>query len=204
MIPLAYVRVTRVTITLPAWLIAYEASLSNKEFNSDEEMIQVAIDISAKNVETGSGGPFGTAIYERNKATNKCRLFAVGANQVVSLSNSTLHGETVAIQFAQKKLKNFTMMSDDKEYILCTSCEPCAMCLGATFWSGVSELICAATKTDAESIGFQEGPVFEESYKILEEAGIKVKKTILRDKANKVLSDYGKTGVIYNGNSKVD
>lgn len=154
--------------------------------------MQVAVDISAKSVEIGSGGPFGTAIYERDKATGKCRLFAVGANQVVSLGNSTLHGETVAIQFAQKKLKDFTMRSEDKEYILCTSCEPCAMCLGATFWSGVSELSCAGTKEDAEAIGFDEGPVFEQSTEKLEEVGIKVKKNTLRDKANKILSGYGK------------
>ena len=145
-------------------------------------------------------GPFGTAIFERNKSTGKARLYAVGANRVVPLNNSTLHGETVAIQFAQQKKQTFSLKGDEeKEYILCTSCEPCAMCLGATFWSGVSCMICAATKSDAEAIGFDEGPVFEESYKKLEEAGIKVTRNVLRDEGAKVLKKYGEEGLIYNG-----
>jgi len=150
----------RLVITLPSWLSAYEASLSNKMFETDEQMMAVAIEISSRNVSTGDGGPFGCAIFERDRNTKKSRLFAVGANRVVPLHNSTLHGETVAIQFAQKKLKNFSLrpsVASNKEYVMCTSCEPCAMCLGATFWSGVSEMTCAATKDDAEEIGFDEG-----------------------------------------------
>ena len=59
-------------------------------------------------------------------------------------------------------------------------------------------MICAATKDDAESIGFDEGPVFEESYKKLREAGIIVTRRVLRDEGAKVLADYGKLGLIYN------
>ena len=59
-------------------------------------------------------------------------------------------------------------------------------------------MVCSATKDDAESIGFNEGPVFPESYKALESAGCKVVRRVLRDEGAKVLHDYGKTGVIYN------
>jgi tRNA(Arg) A34 adenosine deaminase TadA len=181
-------------------LTSYEASLAEKVFESKEEMMAVAVEISARNVESGTGGPFGAAVFERSKSMQTSRLFAVGANRVVNLNNSTLHGETVALQFAQQKLQSFSLRSDgDKEYVLCTSCEPCAMCLGATFWSGVSEMVCAATKEDAESIGFDEGPVFPESYCKLEEVGTKVTRRILRDEGAKVLKDYGSsTGIIYN------
>lgn len=72
------------------------------------------------------------------------------------------------------------------------------MCLGATLWSGVTRLVCGATKADASTIGFDEGPVFEESYKHLEEAGIEVKRKVLRQEAAAVLENYGKIGVIYN------
>jgi len=88
--------------------------------------------------------------------------------------------------------------ADGKEYLLYTSCEPCAMCLGGTLWSGVSELVCAATKDDAEAIGFNEGPVFDESYKQLEAAGVKVKRRVLRNEGAAVLQEYGKVGKIYN------
>ena len=164
-------------------------------------MIALAVEIAAKNVSENTGGPFGCAIFERDVATGTAKLFAVGANRVVTLNNATLHAEMVAIQFAQKKLQNFSMKEavEGKEYLLCTSCEPCCMCLGGTLWSGVSELICSAAKADAEKIGFNEGPVFPESYKELEEVGIKVKKGVLRSKGAAVLEKYGETGVIYNG-----
>jgi tRNA(Arg) A34 adenosine deaminase TadA len=177
-------------------------SLANVEFLSDEDMVAVAVHISAKNVQHGTGGPFGCAIFERCKTTGICKLFSVGANRVMALNNSTLHGEMVAIQFAQTKLQTYSMrlvgQQTNKEYVLCTSCEPCAMCLGATLWSGVDEMICSATKHDAEAIGFNEGPVFEESYNHLIASGVSVKRNILRDSGASVLKQYGETGVIYN------
>jgi len=42
-------------------------------------------------------------------------------------------------------------------------------------------MVCAATKADAEAIGFDEGPVFPESYDALERAGIKVRRNVLRE-----------------------
>ena len=190
----------RVTITLSPWLMAYEKSLQDKIFTTDEEMMAVAIEISARNVSEGTGGPFGCAIFERD-IHGKCKLFSVGANRVVPLSNSTLHGEMVAIQFAEQKLKSFSLRqaSSDKDYIMCTSCEPCAMCLGGTLWAGPTEMLCSATKDDAEAIGFNEGPIFPESYSYLEKAGIKVKRSIMREQGAKVLKEYGETGAIYNG-----
>jgi tRNA(Arg) A34 adenosine deaminase TadA len=199
-----------VTVSLPQWAQDSFSEYASKTYDTDEEKMALAIDLSAKNVEADTGGPFGSAIYEGNK------LVAIGMNRVVPLSNSTLHGETVAIQMAQSKLKTFSLkipkecktVSDDdggggnetkfRDFELFTSCEPCAMCLGATLWSGVSKLVCGAAKCDASAIGFDEGPVFEESYRHLEQAGIEVKRQVLKEEAATVLSDYGKTGVIYN------
>jgi len=191
----------RLTISLPQWLVKYEDSLESTEFQTEEEMMKVAIDISARNVQHG-GGPFGCAIFERNRDTKKTKLFATGANRVVQLNNCCLHGETVAIQFALQRKKNFSLGAkegDKVDYVLCTSCEPCAMCMGAVFWSGVSEMVCGATKDDAERIGFDEGPVYPQSYKDLEKTGTVVKRNVLRKEAASVLEHYGKVGVIYNG-----
>ena len=167
-----------------------------------EEMSAFAVEISARNVSEGTGGPFGCAIFQRHKKTRQTTLFAVGCNRVVPLTNSTLHAEMVAIQFAQKKLQKFSMKpgeEDEYEYVLCTSCEPCCMCLGGIMWSGVNELVCSAAKADAEKIGFNEGPVFPESYTQLEEIGIKVIKGVKRAEGAAVLEQYGASGVIYNG-----
>ena len=158
-------------------------------------------------------------------STNKgsyCKLVSIGMNRVVPLNNSTLHGEMVAIQLAQQKIGSFTLMVDKEEGIctkvgddsgdskeeklkkkkrqfeLFTSCEPCTMCLGATLWSGVSRIVCGATKDDAQSIGFDEGPVYTSSYTHLEGCGVAVTKNVLREKAADVLRRYGSSGLIYN------
>jgi len=58
-------------------------------------------------------------------------------------------------------------------------------------------MLCSGTKDDAEAIGFNEGPVFPESYVALEEAGTKVKRCVSRNAAAAVLKKYGEEGVIY-------
>mmetsp|Transcript_23373 Transcript_23373/g.39664 ORF Transcript_23373/g.39664 Transcript_23373/m.39664 type:complete len:164 (-) Transcript_23373:127-618(-) len=160
----------------------------------------LAVELSATNVRKGTGGPFGCAIFERDVKTGEMKLTSVGMNQVVTLNNSALHGEMLAIQFAQMKLHTYSLQNatPGKEYEMFTSCEPCCMCLGGTLWSGVSRIVCAATKADATAIGFDEGPVNDDSYAHLEKAGIMVTKNVLRDEANKVLQNYGKNGVLYN------
>jgi len=114
----------------------------------------------------------GSAIFSR-LPDRTLRLLSIGCNLVVPENNSLLHGETVAIQVAQSKLAAFSLRAEGN-YELFTSCEPCCMCLGATLWSGVSRIVCGATKEDAGKIGFDEGPVFSESYEHLERAGIEV------------------------------
>ncbi|KAL7546261.1 hypothetical protein ACHAWF_009595 [Thalassiosira exigua] len=86
-----------------------------------------------------------------------------------------------------------------RRFELFTSCEPCAMCLGATLWSGASRIVCGATKDDAQAVGFDEGPVFEESYRHLERSGVEVTRGVLREEAAGVLRRYGASaGIVYN------
>jgi tRNA(Arg) A34 adenosine deaminase TadA len=77
---------------------------------------------------------------------------------------------------------------------LVSSCEPCAMCLGATLWSGVRRLVAGATKADAESIGYDEGPVFPESYAYLERKGVEVVRGVRRDAARALFAAYAAAG----------
>lgn len=188
-----------VTISLPDWI--NDPNYYSREYDSVEERMSLAIEFSARNVAEGTGGPFGCAIFEVNAKTGKSILVSAGVNQVVPLTNSTLHGEMVAIQFAQQKLQCFSLQQTGREhatYELYTSCEPCCMCLGGTLWSGVSKLVCAATKADAGAIGFDEGPVFAESYEHLEKAGIEVLRGVLQKEGAEVLKKYGENGLIYN------
>ena len=182
-----------VTITLPDWV---EALVQwDQPYPDDTAKMTLAIELSKQNVLRGTGGPFGTAIFDR--ATNL--LVGVGVNRVVPLSNSTLHGETVAIMQAEQALGHFSLASATGRELF-TSCEPCAMCLGAVLWSGVNRLVCAGVAADARAIGFDEGPVYDSSYQYLTKAGVEVVRLVQRDAAAKVLNDYlNHGGTIYNG-----
>jgi tRNA(Arg) A34 adenosine deaminase TadA len=169
----------------------------DRRYASNDEKMRLAIAVSRENVVRGTGGPFGAAIFERDSG----RLVAVGMNSVVRLNNCTLHGEMVAFMMAQRRIGSFTLHSPTlPAHELFTSCEPCAMCLGATLWSGVRRVVCGAAREDASRLNFEEGPVFPESYRYLEDRGIVIEHNVLRDEARAVLELYRTTsGKIYNG-----
>lgn len=169
----------------------------NRTYASDEDRMRLAIAVSRANVESGTGGPFGSAIFESESG----RLVAVGMNSVVRLSNCVLHGETFAFMMAQQVTGSFTLNAPNlPRHELHTSCEPCAMCLGATLWSGVRRVVYGATREDATILKFEEGPVFPESYKYLEDRGIEIVRQVLREEAKSVLEFYrARGGKIYNG-----
>lgn len=166
-------------------------------YSSDDKRMRVAIAVARTNVERGTGGPFGAAIFEIPSG----RLVAVGMNSVVRLNNCALHGEMMAFMMAQARLRSFTLNTPElPDHELFTSCEPCAMCLGATLWSGVKRVVYGATREDASRLNFEEGPVFPESYKYLEDRGISIVRNVLREEAREVLEMYrAKGGRIYNG-----
>ena len=161
-------------------------------YASDEDKMRLAIELARLNVQEG-GGPFGAAVFEMGSG----RLVSVGMNMVVPSNNSMLHGEVVAFMMAQARLETFSLGAGHE---MATSCEPCAMCLGATLWSGVKRIICGATREDAEALQFDEGPVFPESYAYLADRGIEVVRGVCRDEAAGVLELYRTlNGIVYNG-----
>ena len=182
-------------IEYPPWVD--EVVEWDRPYHTDNERMRLAIKVARTNVERGTGGPFGAAIFE----TVSGRLVSVGMNSVVRYNNCTLHGEMVAFMMAQQRLGSFTLKSATlPRHELYTSCEPCAMCLGTTLWSGVQRVVCGAARDDASILNFEEGPVFPESYRYLEERGIEIVHNVMRDEARAVLELYrSKSGKIYNG-----
>ncbi len=158
--------------------------------------MRFVIDLARENVIRGTGGPFAAAVFREDDGA----LIAAGVNSVLRLNNAMLHAEVVALMFAQARVGSYTLRAVGASYDLVTSCEPCAMCLGATLWSGVQRLVCGATRDDAGRIGFDEGPVFPESYAYLEQRGMTVVRQVLRAEAADVLDWYLRSGgVVYNG-----
>jgi len=169
----------------------------NGHYGTDEEKMRLAITIARQNVLASTGGPFGAAVFESGTG----RLVSVGMNSVVRLNNSTLHAEMLAFMTAQARLASYTLAgSDMPAHELISSCEPCAMCLGATLWSGARRVVCGAAREDVEALGFDEGPVFPDSYQYLEQRGIRFVRHVLREPARDVLKLYqASSGPVYNG-----
>ena len=182
-------------ITLPSWVES--AVTFNHEYDSVEDRMRLVIDVSRQNVEHGTGGPFGAAVFEMDTG----RLVSVGMNLVVASHNSTLHAEMVALMMAEHRLASHTLRDHGfPDHEIVTSCDPCAMCLGAVLWSGVRRVVCGADREDARVLGFDEGPAFAESHGYLEERGIEVVRGVLRERARGVFQLYKDNGgVIYNG-----
>lgn len=183
-----------VTVDLPSWVD--EVVDWDRRYADDAERVGLAIALSRENVDRRTGGPFGAAVFESSSGA----LVAVGVNGVERLGNAVLHGEVVAIMLAQRRVGSFTLGGPGAPAReLVSSCEPCAMCLGATLWSGVQRLVFAATRDDAAAVAFDEGPVFPESYAYLEQRGIRIDREIGRAEAAAVLRLYrDRGGLIYN------
>ena len=185
---------TSLGITLPAWVeerVAGEGPLA-----TDDARMTLAVGLARENVARG-GGPFGAVVVERESG----RVVAAGVNLVVPERSSLLHAEVVAVLAAERRLGHHALRGEGlAEHELVSSCDPCAMCLGATLWSGVRRLVCGADRTDAEAVGFDEGPVFDASYAYLEARGVEVVRGVLREEAAAVLLEYAEGGgPVYNG-----
>jgi tRNA(Arg) A34 adenosine deaminase TadA len=180
--------ISSITIQYPAWLAG--AIDWQRRYATDEEKMAVAILLSRLNVTHRTGEPFGAAIFR----SDDNQLISVGMSQVVRQSNSILHAEVMAIMMAEQRLHVFNLRVGGQRHELFSSCEPCAMCLGATHWSSVTRLVCGATRDDAQHIGFDEGPVFPASYQYLADRGVTIVRSVRREEARAVIEAYAAGG----------
>jgi tRNA(Arg) A34 adenosine deaminase TadA len=198
---------SKLVLCLPDWVGQFLAG-AERIFTSVEERMRLVITLSRLNIEHGTGGPFGAAVFEQETG----RLVAPGVNMVIPANCSIAHAEIVSISIAQQVLGHYDLSGEEmpsavghplREYELVTSTAPCAMCLGAIPWSGVRRVICGARDEDARSIGFDEGTKPLNWVSSLETRGITIIQDVLREEARKVLSQYYESGgVIYNARQR--
>ena len=188
--------------TLPEFHLSYPEWVSrfvdwDRPYLRIDDRMELVIGLARENVLRDKGGPFGAAVFDLSSG----KVVAVGVNLVVPKHSSVLHAEMVALLMAGERLSSHTLGAPGMPvHEVTTSCEPCAMCLGAILWSGAKRLACGATREDAARIGFDEGPVFPESYKYLEDRGIEIERGIMRSAAVEILDLYlERGGEIYNG-----
>lgn len=179
-----------IQLSLPAWT-AEVLPQRGDHYAKLIDRMALALDLARRNIERGTGGPFGAAVFERDSG----RLIAIGVNVVVSSACSHAHAEMMALGIAQQRLGTYDLGAEGlPAHELVTSCEPCAMCFGAIPWSGVRRLVCGARSQDAGLIGFDEGPKPEDWVGALQARQIAVERDVLREEARELLRSYRETG----------
>jgi tRNA(Arg) A34 adenosine deaminase TadA len=175
-------------LTLPPW-IHTEVDVTRR-YVDDEAKLALAIQLSHRNIELGSGGPFGAAVFD-----GEGHLLSVGVNRVVPQTCSVAHAEMMAYMTAQSRTQRSRLNETGERIVLATSAQPCCMCYGATFWAGIDELLIGASSADVmELTEFDEGPLPADWRGELERRGIAVREGILRDAAREVLRRYSELG----------
>ena len=181
-------------VELPAWID--QLVKPGDVLSTEKSRMQLAIQLSDMQLKNNSGGPFGAVVVDLDSG----RVVGVGVNRVVPNNASIAHAEVVAWSCAQQYFSSYDLGDSRLPSLgLYTSSQPCIACWGGLFWTGLSKLVCGATKDDVEKLaGFQEGPVPVDWGRLLEKAGITVVKEVCRQEACDVLKRYGESGVIYN------
>ena len=183
----------QVHLTLPVWV--HDAVDTARAYASDEDKVALAIELSRRNIEAQTGGPFGAVVYGPDD-----RIVAAGVNVVLPQSTSLAHAENMAYMLAQQRLQRARLnRNDDGEpdgrYALATSAQPCCQCYGATIWAGIDRLLIGARSEDVMALTeFDEGPLPADWIGELRHRGIEVVRDLHRDTACNVLRDYGIQG----------
>lgn len=101
-----------------------------------DDFIRQTIGLADKSVSNGNH-PFGALLVHNGE------VILLSENTVVTQNNPTHHAEMNLVNAAWKALTPEVI----KASTLYTSCEPCPMCTGAIFWSGIRRVVfsCPAT-----------------------------------------------------------
>jgi len=183
----------RIELTLPDWV--REAVDDTGPVAGDEARVALAIELSRRNVDAGTGGPFGAVVFGPDG-----RVVAAGVNRVTPHACSLAHAETMAYMLAQQRLGRRRLNRDEDDrpagpFVLATSAQPCCQCYGATVWAGIDRLLIGARAADVEELTeFDEGPLPQDWVGELERRGIAVVRDLLREDARAVLRAYGEAG----------
>lgn len=110
-----------------------------------------AIETASGNIADG-GGPFGAVVVREG------RVISRSGNRVVSEHDPTAHAEVLAIRMAAAALGTHDLSG----CVIYSSCEPCPMCLGAIYWSGIRRVVYASDRYRAAAAGFDDEMIYSE------------------------------------------
>ena len=112
------------------------------------KFFQMAVDSAREGIEQGQT-PFGACIEKDGK------IISVAHNTVWRETDVTCHAEINAIRKACEKLGTIDLTGCE----IYSTTEPCPMCFGAIYWSGIGKIHFGTKIEDAQAYGFNELPV---------------------------------------------
>jgi tRNA(Arg) A34 adenosine deaminase TadA len=107
-----------------------------------QNLLLQAVAVAAQARERGNH-PFGALLGDADG-----RVLLTAENTVVTASDATGHAETNLVRLATAEYTSKEL----RELALYTSTEPCAMCSGAIYWSGIGTVVYALAETDLYQI----------------------------------------------------
>ncbi len=175
------------SLGLPEWAIT-ELNRLPETLPSLEARMAAVINFSRLNFEQQTGGPFAAGVFEQDSG----RLVVIGVNRVMPTNCSSAHAEVMALSLAQQLLGSYDLGGPGlPAHQLVVNWRPCAMCYGATVWSGVRSVVIAGSGPELEEItGFDEGPVHPNWQREWEQRGLEVISDVLREEALEVYRAY--------------
>lgn len=178
------------TLDLPDWAVDELNKLPQVIPNIEDRMAEV-IRFSRLNFLNETGGPFSAGVFERDTG----KLIVIGVNRVIPMNCSSAHAEVMALSLAQRILGTYDLGGPGlTDHQLVVNWRPCAMCYGATLWSGVRSVVIAGSGPELENItGFDEGPIHPDWKTQWQMRGLEVIEDVLKDEAVEVYREFAES-----------
>jgi len=110
---------------------------------SDETHLRAAFAVAAQAREEGNV-PFGCVVVD---ATGKV-VIEQGNKGLVPVPDATAHAERLAASLASQRYASDELAG----FTLYTNAEPCAMCAGAIYWSGIGRVVFGLAESDLKEL----------------------------------------------------
>lgn len=155
--------------------------MKNSQNIKNVPFMGLAIGLARENLDNVDGGPFGAIVVKDGEVIGR------GRNEVTLRNDPTAHAEVMAIRDACRTLGVFSLEGT----VLYSSCEPCPMCLAATYWARIDAIVYGASREDAARIGFDDADFYREICLPAEKRRLAMEQ-ILRDDAVAVMEEWSR------------
>ena len=146
---------------------------------NDKEFMDIAIELSKK-----AYYPYGAVIVKDNKIIGRS-----DADVPVSKTEFS-HAELRAIEDAMQQLGGYLCSEGGEGVTIYSSCEPCAMCMGAILYTGMDRLVYGATLEDSGECVNEIIAKAKDVAKVCSNRKIEIVPEVQRDEAVKVLKKW--------------